>query len=730
MAELPLWSYLDVGGDVAVPARYLVAHPHGDDGVARVANADGRMGAIDTSGNEVVACAHDHLLRFVDGIAQVNQGGWLDDRGNVKGGKYGYVRKDGSWVAEPRFVNAFAFEEGRATVFVEKDGAKLGGVIDASGAFVIEPQYAYLGWHREGLAVFHDGTKDGYLDLDGEVVIAPRFDEGATFLSGMARVKLGEKWGVIGKDGELLHEAQYERVGDGRQGACWAVRDGSCFLLTDDGREEGPFQEIRMCPHPDEGPGIWPVKREDRWGWVRHDGTVFGLEHESTLGFLWGPARAVKNGAWGFVDEQGEVVIDYAFENATPWSTVGAGVKKDQRWGVIDRSGAEVVAPVSQEPSNFNDGLLGITKDGRHGYVDASGAEVVPCTWDAATKFSQERAAVLALSRVPTVTVPGAHVLPEDGLDNGVFDDPGDDHLLAVVGWGEELDIPKELLATRILDAWQAAVTMPGRKLYTESRWLSRFSCYVRCESLREPKAEIATLVAAFAEKLPVVETLFSRWGRPYGTEVMGPMPDPRTPRMKNYFNDFPEYWECVWGEGDPPASENAYYLKGALQKRDGGLGHLEERHMPLWHPEVRVCMGALQNQGEVYMDPDGRTEQVEEAMSEAIRKRFESVWIKPDLERWTPRLMRRDGSEGLEKITYEGRTGYCFAVRCDDLLQVYSGGRMRYREQELVEAMAAAMKETSLSPVILWQRFQRQIPMLPMGTPTVFVVQVWEPQQ
>jgi hypothetical protein len=30
---------------------------------------------------------------------------------------------------------------------------------------------------------------------------------------------------------------------------------------------------------------------------------------------------------------------------------------------------------------------------------------------------------------------------------------------------------------------------------------------------------------------------------------------------------------------------------------------------------------------------------------------------------------------------------------------------------------------------VILWQRFQRQIPMLPMGTPTVLVVNLWDPR-
>ncbi|MEM9073995.1 MAG: WG repeat-containing protein, partial [Myxococcota bacterium] len=661
MTQLPLWSYLDLAGNVAIPARYLVARAFNDDGVALVANADGRMGAINTEGAEVVACAHDHILRFVDGIAQVNQGGWLDDRGNVKGGKWGYIKANGDWVVEPSFGNAFAFEEGRATVFVEKKA----GVIDTSGAWIVEPTYSYLGWHHEGLAVFSDGSKDGYLDLNGDVAITPRFDEGMTFFAGMARVKLNGKWGVAGKNGDLLHDAKYERIGEGRQGACWAIRDGGAWLLTNDGRELGPFQEIRMCPRPDEGPGIWPIKKDDTWGWLRHDGTIFGHAYESTMGFLWGAARAVKDGKWGYVDESGAVSVPFQYEGATPWSKVGACVQQGGLWGMIKPSGEMFVAATSEQPANFNHGRLRICRDNRYGFVDENGAEISPCTWDAADRYARDRAAVLSFERIETVAVPGAHVLPAGGLENGVFDEMGKGHMISVVGWGAELDIPQELLATRILDSWQRGVETAGKKLYTESRWLSRFSCYVRCEGLHAPKADIASLVAAFAEKLPVAETLFSHWGFPYGTEMMGPMRDPRMPRMVNHFDDFPSYWECVWGDGDPPASENAYYLKGALQKRDGDLGQLEERHMPLWHPDVRVCMGALQNQGEVYLDRDARTAEIEKVVADAISARFESVWIKPDLKRWTPALMMRDGSEGLEKIRYENRTGYCFAVRC-----------------------------------------------------------------
>ena len=40
---------------------------------------------------------------------------------------------------------------------------------------------------------------------------------------------------------------------------------------------------------------------------------------------------------------------------------------------------------------------------------------------------------------------------------------------------------------------------------------------------------------------------------------------------------------------------------------------------------------------------------------------------------------------------------------------------------------MAAVTDEVGLAPVILWNRYSRSIPMMPMSTPNVVVVQLWE---
>ena len=52
------------------------------------------------------------------------------------------------------------------------------------------------------------------------------------------------------------------------------------------------------------------------------------------------------NGKYGFVDKDGNVVVDYIYDDATEQNTAGyAGIKKDGLWGAIDLNGNVSVEP-------------------------------------------------------------------------------------------------------------------------------------------------------------------------------------------------------------------------------------------------------------------------------------------------------------------------------------------------------------------------------------------------
>ena len=55
----------------------------------------------------------------------------------------------------------------------------------------------------------------------------------------------------------------------------------------------------------------------------------------------------VQNGKWGFVDREGNVVVDYQYERVTELNQYGfAGIMQDGKWGVINRNGEVIVHPV------------------------------------------------------------------------------------------------------------------------------------------------------------------------------------------------------------------------------------------------------------------------------------------------------------------------------------------------------------------------------------------------
>ena len=53
-----------------------------------------------------------------------------------------------------------------------------------------------------------------------------------------------------------------------------------------------------------------------------------------------------KNGKWGFVNKNNEIVIDYIYDKVTDFNEYGyAGIKKDGKWGVINSNQEIILEP-------------------------------------------------------------------------------------------------------------------------------------------------------------------------------------------------------------------------------------------------------------------------------------------------------------------------------------------------------------------------------------------------
>ena len=160
------WSIVDADGGM-LRRGALSGIREFEKGIARIEryeNAERRYGYMRIGGSLVLPPIYPEAnAYFYDGFATVKD----------ESGLWGYIREDGSWLAEPRFTDADNFQNGVARVMVDE----LYGYIDANGEWLIEPAYDYTSGFQYGFAEVQQGKKRGIVSAAGKLVLPVKYDE-------------------------------------------------------------------------------------------------------------------------------------------------------------------------------------------------------------------------------------------------------------------------------------------------------------------------------------------------------------------------------------------------------------------------------------------------------------------------------------------------------------------------------------------------------------------------
>lgn len=109
------------------------------------------------------------------------------------------------------------------------------------------------------------------------------------------------------------------------------------------------------------------------------------------------PQRFESKGKWGFIDGEGNVIIEPKYRLAAGFTSDGiAPVLDDKGWLYIDTNGRELVRPVVSDngPDYFIEGLARFTSGRKMGYFDTKGKIAIAAQFDFGLPFSEGRAAV------------------------------------------------------------------------------------------------------------------------------------------------------------------------------------------------------------------------------------------------------------------------------------------------------------------------------------------------
>lgn len=263
-----------------------------------------------------------------------------------EGSYSGYIDRNGNVVIPIEYSVAQPFSEGLASV-MDEDGHRW--VINEEGEVVISCEWSVVGDFHDGLAFVMDASKNvGFIDKTGLIVIPCQWKVVDVFSEGLAAVQdENGNYGYINKTGQLVIPYQYKDAKPFQNGlAIVQISDNEWTFIDKTGkRPYSIWAEVRVFSE-----GLAPVKNAE--------------------------------GLWGYINEKGEVGLDFQWADAFPFSEGLAPVSVDDKYGYINKQGDIVIQPQWFGAGEFSEGLAPVSVSFmKMGYINTKGEMIVPARW-------------------------------------------------------------------------------------------------------------------------------------------------------------------------------------------------------------------------------------------------------------------------------------------------------------------------------------------------------------
>ena len=340
------------------------------------------------SKNEEIFTQYDQIepLQVVSGNTQVS---YIDNALKVqKDGKYGLIDLDGKELVAPQYADIRALKAGDTSSFIIQNDEGKYGIINSSNQVVLEPNYDGIKdvYTSNYYVVQQDGIEK-LIRKDGTDVLTTGFDEITGILKNEENgviFKQNDKYGIMNLTGEVTLNPTYDDLKEAKTGLFIASQDGKYGVIDSAGAEKlgftyqslsyyekadlyvgedenfnnsimnGNFEvkQTGILIDVDEEKGYLQIRQNDE---NKYYDFSFNEKKESEIFTTRTLFLSKKDDKYGFVDKDGNVVVDYIYDDATSQNNFGfAAIKKDGKWGSIDDKGT-----VIQEPTyNLNDYLL------------------------------------------------------------------------------------------------------------------------------------------------------------------------------------------------------------------------------------------------------------------------------------------------------------------------------------------------------------------------------------
>jgi hypothetical protein len=284
------------------------------------------------------------------------------------------MREDGTVLSNGLYCHGGEYSDG--LIRFDLCHSNIHDYLTPTGVRVVTVNAAEASDFAEGLAAVQnkEGGNWGYIDKAGHVVIAPKYEEAGKFSEGVAAVKIANAWQYIDAEGKVVLKPHR----DVRMVFhAYAFSSGAALILLFD-PATGAYEK-GLIDHS----GTWLITPTERLTGELNNGLAPLWDDSSEkMGFIDSSGEFVippqftgnaelpfqegfaavwvgreTNTKVGFIDKQGRWAIPASYEDAYHFCGGLAAVKLNGLWGFVDYEGEFVIQPKFLYAESFEDGI-------------------------------------------------------------------------------------------------------------------------------------------------------------------------------------------------------------------------------------------------------------------------------------------------------------------------------------------------------------------------------------
>jgi WG containing repeat len=283
---------------------------------------DGKQGIIDYEGDVLLNRKYDFLNCVFSKrdfcFAIKNQKSYLINYKGEKMADLSFISFD-DHIKRPDYYLDFFTEDYlffKKTTLINQEYITYLVISDYEGNLLFEEPIKYYSEydHERNLIILYSEKRKthGFVNMNNQLMVDPKYEDFTVLDNGLIIAQYFGFYGVINDQNEVIIDFKYDELlyNEG----VFSAKLGFYHygLLNEEGEMLKEFKDIPT--HFMFNEGLSRIKIEEKWGFVNQEGEiVVEPQYDEAFHFSEGLAAVKKDGKFGFINTNGEVVIDYQY---------------------------------------------------------------------------------------------------------------------------------------------------------------------------------------------------------------------------------------------------------------------------------------------------------------------------------------------------------------------------------------------------------------------------------